>query len=124
MISFSGVYKRYLSGFEALKNINFTIEPAEMVFITGHSGAGKSTLLKLIAAIERPTTGSIVINGQNLAALNSNEISFLRRNLGLVFQDQKFYLTVPFLITCYCRCKLMVLILKQQPKEYMPRLIR
>ncbi len=89
MISFSGVYKRYLSGFEALKNINFTIEPAEMVFITGHSGAGKSTLLKLIAAIERPTTGSIVINGQNLAALNSNEISFLRRNLGLVFQDQK-----------------------------------
>lgn len=60
-----------------------------MVFITGHSGAGKSTLLKLIAAIERPTTGSIVINGQNLAALNSNEISFLRRNLGLVFQDQK-----------------------------------
>lgn len=60
-----------------------------MALITGHSGAGKSTLLRLIAAIERPTSGSIVVNGQNISALKSGAIPFLRRNLGLVFQDQK-----------------------------------
>ncbi len=89
MISFSGVYKRYPGGHEALKNITFAIDAGEMVFITGHSGAGKSTLLKLIAAIERPTTGSIVINGQNLGALRPRAIPFLRRNFGLIFQDHK-----------------------------------
>ena len=62
MISFSNVYKRYPNGFDALKNIVFTIKLGEMVFITGHSGAGKSTLLRLIAAIERPTTGGIFVN--------------------------------------------------------------
>jgi cell division transport system ATP-binding protein len=89
MISFSQVYKRYPNGFNALKNISFTVESGEMALITGHSGAGKTTLLKLIAAIERPTSGSIIINGQNISTLRSAAIPFLRRNLGLVFQDQK-----------------------------------
>ncbi|MDN5880945.1 MAG: cell division ATP-binding protein FtsE [Nitrosospira sp.] len=89
MISFSQVYKRYPNGFDALKNISFTLEAGEMALFTGHSGAGKSTLLRLIAAIERPTSGSIVVNGQNVGALNGGAIPFLRRNLGLVFQDQK-----------------------------------
>lgn len=89
MIHFNQVCKRYPGGFEALKNISFAIDAGEMVFITGHSGAGKSTLLKLIAAIERPTSGSIVINGQNLGALRPRAIPFLRRNFGLIFQDHK-----------------------------------
>jgi cell division transport system ATP-binding protein len=89
MINFSNVSKRYPNSYDALKNITFTIETGEMVFITGHSGAGKSTLLKLIAAIEHPTSGSIIVNGQNVAALKGAAISILRRNLGLVFQDQK-----------------------------------
>jgi cell division transport system ATP-binding protein len=89
MISFSQVCKRYPNGFDALKNISFTLEAGEMALITGHSGAGKSTLLRLIAAIERPTSGSIIVNGQNVSALKSGAIPFLRRNLGLVFQDQK-----------------------------------
>jgi cell division transport system ATP-binding protein len=89
MISFSHVYKRYPNGFEALKNINLTLGAGEMALITGHSGAGKTTLLRLIAAIERPTSGSITVNGQNVARLTSGAIPFLRRNLGLVFQDQK-----------------------------------
>ena len=89
MISFSQVYKRYPNGFEALKNVGFTLEAGEMALITGHSGAGKTTLLRLIAAIERPTSGSIIVNGQNVSALKSGAIPFLRRNLGLVFQDQK-----------------------------------
>ncbi|KIO48774.1 cell division ATP-binding protein FtsE [Nitrosospira sp. NpAV] len=89
MISFSQVCKRYPNGFNALKNIGFTLEAGEMALITGHSGAGKSTLLRLIAAIERPTSGSIIVNGQNVSTLNGGAIPFLRRNLGLVFQDQK-----------------------------------
>ena len=89
MINFSNVSKRYPNSYDALKNITFTIETGEMVFITGHSGAGKSTLLKLLAAIERPTSGSIIVNGQNVGALRGAAIPFLRRNLGLVFQDQK-----------------------------------
>jgi cell division transport system ATP-binding protein len=89
MISFSQVYKRYPNGFEALTNVSFTLEAGEMALITGHSGAGKTTLLRLIAAIERPTSGSIVVNGQNVSTLKSGAIPFLRRNLGLVFQDQK-----------------------------------
>lgn len=89
MISFNQVCKRYPNGFNALKNIGFTLEAGEMALITGHSGAGKSTLLRLIAAIERPTSGSIIVNGQNVSAIKNGAIPFLRRNLGLVFQDQK-----------------------------------
>ena len=89
MISFSNVYKRYPNGFDALKNIAFTIKPGEMVFITGHSGAGKSTLLRLIAAIERPTTGGIFVNNKNVSTLKNRAIPYLRRNLGMIFQDQK-----------------------------------
>ncbi len=89
MINFSQVCKRYPGGFEALKNISFSIETGEMVFITGHSGAGKSTLLKLMTAIERPTSGSVIINGQNVGALRPRAIPFLRRNFGLIFQDHK-----------------------------------
>jgi cell division transport system ATP-binding protein len=89
MISLSQVCKRYPGGYEALKDISFTIEKGEMVFISGHSGAGKSTLLNLIAAIEPPTSGSIVINGQNLSQLRPAAVPFLRRNFGLIFQDHK-----------------------------------
>ena len=89
MISFSAVSKRYPGGLEALRGVSFTIETGELVFVTGPSGAGKSTLLKLIPAIERPTAGSVVVNGQNVGALKRGAIPYLRRNLGLVFQDHK-----------------------------------
>lgn len=89
IISCSSVCKRYPEGLEALKDVSFEIDAGEMVFISGHSGAGKSTLFRLLAAIERPTSGSIVINGQNLAALRKSAIPYLRRNFGLIFQDQK-----------------------------------
>ena len=89
MISASAVTKRYPEGLEALREVSFEIGAGEMVFITGHSGAGKSTLFRLLAAIERPTSGSIVVNGQNLSALRKSAIPYLRRNFGLIFQDQK-----------------------------------
>lgn len=88
-IVLSGVSKRYPGGHDALANISLTVETGELVFITGHSGAGKSTLLKLMVAIERPTTGSVIVNGQNIGTLRARGIPFLRRNFGLVFQDHK-----------------------------------
>lgn len=88
-ITLSRVFKRYPGGHEALADISLNIEAGELVFITGHSGAGKSTLLKLMAAIERPTAGSVLVNGQNVGTLRARGIPFLRRNFGLVFQDHK-----------------------------------
>lgn len=89
MISFSNVSKRYPGGQEALRDVSFGIADGELVFFTGHSGAGKSTVFKLIPAIERPTTGAVVVNGQNVSALKPAAVPYLRRNLGLIFQDQK-----------------------------------
>ena len=89
MIIASNLSKRYPGGYEAVKDVSFEITAGQMVFITGHSGAGKSTLFKLIASIERPTAGSLVVNGQNLSALRRSAIPYLRRHFGLVFQDQK-----------------------------------
>lgn len=89
MIRFDRVSKRYPGGHPALNNVSFDIAEGEMVFLTGHSGAGKSTLLKLIAAIERPNGGSVLVNGQNVGALKPAAIPYLRRNLGLIFQGQK-----------------------------------
>jgi cell division transport system ATP-binding protein len=89
MISLSQVCKRYPSGHEALRNTTLTIAAGELVFLTGHSGAGKTTLLKLIAGIERPTSGTVVVNGQNIGTLKPAALPYLRRNFGLVFQDHK-----------------------------------
>jgi cell division transport system ATP-binding protein len=89
MIELSDVTKRYPGGHEALASLNLTIQQGELVFLTGHSGAGKSTLLKLIAAIERPTTGNIVVNGQNVGRMKRPALPFFRRNIGLIFQDHK-----------------------------------
>jgi cell division transport system ATP-binding protein len=69
--------------------VSFSIDAGELVFVTGHSGAGKSTLLKLLVAIERPTSGNIVVNGQNIGKLSRRAVPFMRRNFGLVFQDHK-----------------------------------
>ena len=89
MIALSGVTKRYPGGHDALKDATLAIGEGEMVFLMGHSGAGKTTLLKLVAGIERPTRGSVVVSGQNVGALRPRAIPYLRRNFGLVFQDHK-----------------------------------
>ena len=89
MVRFSAVAKRYPGGQDALKDVSFSLEAGELAFLTGRSGAGKSTLLKLIPAIERPSAGSVVVNGQNVASLKRAAIPYLRRSIGLVFQDQK-----------------------------------
>jgi cell division transport system ATP-binding protein len=90
LIEFSHVSKHYREGHEAIRDLSFRIEREEMVFITGHSGAGKSTLLKLIARIEQPTRGQVVVDGKNLTRLPRRHIPSYRRRLGVVFQDNKF----------------------------------
>ena len=89
MIKFDQVTKRYPGSNDALKNVSLNIEAGELVFVTGHSGAGKSTLLKLIAAIERPTSGTVIIANQNISKLKDSAIPYMRRKFGLVFQDHK-----------------------------------
>ncbi len=89
MISFSSVWKRYPGGKDALLDVSLGIEAGAFVLVAGPSGAGKSTLLRLIATIDRPTAGTVLINGQNVGALRRAALPYLRRNLGLVFQDQK-----------------------------------
>lgn len=89
MIQFDQVTKRYPGSDEALKNVSFSIDAGEWVFVTGHSGAGKSTLLKLTAAIEQPTSGTVLIANQNISKLKSSAIPFMRRRFGVVFQDHK-----------------------------------
>jgi cell division transport system ATP-binding protein len=91
VIQFSQVHKSY-QGIKALAGLTFSIEAGELVFIAGRSGAGKSTLLKLVAAIERPTTGTVNVAGQNVGRMKNKSIPYLRRNLGLIFQDQKLLL--------------------------------
>ena len=89
MIVFDRVNKRYGNGREAVSNVSFEIHTGEMVFLTGRSGAGKSTVLKLIALLERPTRGAVIVNGRNTHALKPRHISAFRRRIGMVFQDHK-----------------------------------
>ncbi len=89
MIDFDNISKRYANGCEALSQISFHLNKGEMAFLTGHSGAGKSTLLKLIALLEKPSNGDIIINGQNLTRIGKREIPYIRRQIGLIFQNSR-----------------------------------
>lgn len=89
MILFNKVSKRYSGGHQALSLINFHLKRGEMAFLTGHSGAGKSTLLRLIARIERNTGGQILVGRQNLSRLPNDRIPYLRRKIGMTFQEHR-----------------------------------
>jgi cell division transport system ATP-binding protein len=89
MIQLDSISKQYPGGHEALKNVSFRLERGEMAFVLGHSGAGKSTLFKLITLMERPTSGRIVVDNQELHRLRESRIPYLRREIGVIFQDHK-----------------------------------
>lgn len=89
MINFSHVYKTYPNDTHALKNISLEIEKGEFIFLTGPSGAGKTTFFKLLAALDKPSSGEIIIDGFNLEKLSNQQIPLFRRKIGVVFQDFK-----------------------------------
>ncbi|MBQ1784041.1 MAG: cell division ATP-binding protein FtsE [Gammaproteobacteria bacterium] len=89
MIRFDQVSKLYPGGFQALRQVSFHLRRGEMAFLTGHSGAGKSTLLRLLALLERPTSGNIFINGHSLSRVGRRDVPFVRRDIGMIFQDHK-----------------------------------
>ena len=87
MIVFDNVTKVYPGGNTALKNVSLHIHKGEFVFVLGHSGAGKSTFLKLILREEKATSGHVLVDGKDLSRLKEREVPYLRRNMGVVFQD-------------------------------------
>lgn len=89
MIEFRQVTKRYEQQFTALRGVNFALGRGEMAFLTGHSGAGKSTLLKLIMLMERATAGQVLVGGQALEKTPRRRIPYIRRHIGVVFQDHQ-----------------------------------
>ena len=89
MIQIENVVKRFPGGQEALRGLSLVVDKGEMAFVTGHSGAGKSTLLKLIALIDRPTSGQVIVDGQNTRRISRRRIPGYRRQIGMVFQDHK-----------------------------------
>jgi cell division transport system ATP-binding protein len=95
VIVFDRVSKKYPNGRDALSGVSFTIDSGEMVFLTGRSGAGKSTVLKLVALLERPTRGTVIVNGKNTSSLKSRYIPAFRRSIGVVFQDHKLLVDRP-----------------------------
>ena len=89
MIELRHVHKRYSQQKDVLKNVSFSLEKGSMTFLTGQSGAGKSTLLKLIAGLERPNKGDVVVGGEPVSSLKSWELPYYRRQIGVVFQDHQ-----------------------------------
>lgn len=89
MIEMKDVHKTYSNGVRALNGISISIHPGEFVYVVGPSGAGKSTFIKMIYREEKPSKGKIMINNMNLAEMKEREIPFLRRKIGVVFQDFK-----------------------------------
>lgn len=87
MIEFKNVSKTYDTGTEAVKNASFKIEKGEFAFLVGSSGSGKSTLIKMILKEEEPTSGTIIINGKDTTFLKPTRVPYLRRSMGIVFQD-------------------------------------
>jgi len=89
VLRFDQVSKRYPGSGEVLSGVSFAVERGQMAFITGHSGAGKSTVLRLAALIERPSRGNILLAGKDVTRIAAHAIPFLRRRLGLIFQDYR-----------------------------------
>lgn len=92
MIRFEQVAKRYPNGHVGLHELSFKVRRGEFLFVTGHSGAGKSTLLRLLLAMERPSNGKLLLAGQDLATITNAQIPYLRRQIGVVFQNHRLLL--------------------------------
>jgi cell division transport system ATP-binding protein len=119
MIEMQDVYKTYPNGVMALNGINVRIKQGEFVYVVGPSGAGKSTFIKMMYREEKPTSGSIMINGVNLAKLKDSKVPLLRRHIGVVFQDFKL---LPKL-TVYENVAFALEVIEESPKNIKKRVM-
>jgi cell division transport system ATP-binding protein len=119
MIEMQDVYKQYKNGVHAINGIDVTIKPGEFVYVVGPSGAGKSTFIKMMYREEKPSSGTIVINGINLTTLKERKVPYLRRNLGVVFQDFKL---LPRL-TVYENVAYALEVIEESPKNIKKRVL-
>ncbi|WP_313805309.1 cell division ATP-binding protein FtsE [Cytobacillus sp.] len=112
MIEMKDVFKKYPNGVVAANGIDVSIKAGEFVYVVGPSGAGKSTFIKMMYREEKPSSGSIMINGINLAKLKTSKVPLLRRNIGVVFQDFKLLPT----LTVYENVAFALEVTEEQPK--------
>ena len=113
MLQLVDICKDYKNGHRALNNINFNVERGEFVFIVGASGAGKSTLIKLLLKEENATSGRIILDNREITHLKQKEIPYLRRNMGVVFQDFRLLPNK----TVYENVAFAMEIIEQHPKQ-------
>ncbi|SHP80061.1 cell division ATP-binding protein FtsE [Mycobacteroides abscessus subsp. abscessus] len=119
MIEMKEVYKKYSNGVTAANGIDVNIQQGEFVYVVGPSGAGKSTFIKMMYREEKPTKGSIMINGINLATLRPSKVPLLRRNIGVVFQDFKLLPT----LNVYENVAFALEVIEEQPKYIKKRVM-
>ncbi|MCM3602616.1 cell division ATP-binding protein FtsE [Robertmurraya korlensis] len=119
MIEMKEVYKKYPNGVTAANGIDVEIQQGEFVYVVGPSGAGKSTFIKMMYREEKPTKGSIMINGINLATLRPSKVPLLRRNIGVVFQDFKLLPT----LNVYENVAFALEVIEEQPKYIKKRVM-
>ncbi|MGI8385363.1 cell division ATP-binding protein FtsE [Robertmurraya sp. P23] len=119
MIEMKEVYKKYPNGVTAANGIDVDIQQGEFVYVVGPSGAGKSTFIKMMYREEKPTKGSIMINGINLATLRPSKVPLLRRNIGVVFQDFKLLPT----LNVYENVAFALEVIEEQPKYIKKRVM-
>lgn len=112
MIVMQDVFKKYPNGVIASNGINVHIKPGEFVYVVGPSGAGKSTFIKMMYREEKPTSGTITVNGVNLEKLKNSKVPLLRRNIGVVFQDFKLLPT----LSVYENVAFALEVTEEQPK--------
>jgi len=119
MIEMKGVTKKYPNGVIAANDITIRIKQGEFVYVVGPSGAGKSTFIKMMYREEKPTAGSIIVNGMNLSSLKNQQIPFLRRNIGVVFQDFKLLPT----LTVYENVAFALEVIEESPENIKKRVM-
>ncbi|WP_026694402.1 cell division ATP-binding protein FtsE [Peribacillus kribbensis] len=119
MIEMSQVNKTYPNGVTALNGINIKIDKGEFVYVVGPSGAGKSTFIKLMYREEKPTTGTITVNGVQLSKLRNTRVPLFRRNLGVVFQDYKLLPT----LTVFENVAYAMEVVEEHPKDIKKRVM-